>query len=109
MALEFLGKLHPVVVHFPIVLVLFAALMELLLVRRASPGWRDARTFVLQCGAGRVFHSPLGHDVRALAVPAVGALFRRGCAWAAGLDPAAGPTSTTEKTIEPNVGKDQIQ
>lgn len=43
--------------------------------------------FVLQYGKGRVFHSPLGHDPKAFAPPAVGALFRRGTAWAAGLDP----------------------
>jgi type 1 glutamine amidotransferase len=41
--------------------------------------------FVLDYGKGRVFHSPLGHDVKAFAAPQVGELFRRGCAWAAGL------------------------
>lgn len=39
---------------------------------------------VLEVGRGRVFHSPLGHDARALEPAAVGALFRRGAAWAAG-------------------------
>ncbi len=43
--------------------------------------------FVLAYGAGRVFHSPLGHDAPSLSNPAVSELFRRGCAWAAGLDP----------------------
>jgi len=43
--------------------------------------------FVLRYGKGRVFHSPLGHDVQAFS-PAVCELFRRGCAWAAGLSPA---------------------
>jgi type 1 glutamine amidotransferase len=42
--------------------------------------------FVLQFGQGRVFHCPLGHDVAAFSVPEVGQLFRRGCAWAAGLE-----------------------
>ena len=42
--------------------------------------------FVLTYGTGRVFHSPLGHDVRAFG-PAVLALFRRGTAWAARLEP----------------------
>jgi hypothetical protein len=43
---------------------------------------------VLQAGEGRVFHSVLGHDGRAYTHhPAVGELMRRGCAWAAGLDP----------------------
>jgi type 1 glutamine amidotransferase len=43
--------------------------------------------FVLSVGRGRVFHSPLGHDVQALASAAVGELFRRGTAWAAGKPP----------------------
>ena len=33
---------------------------------------------------GRVFNTPLGHDVQALQVPQVGELIRRGTAWAAG-------------------------
>jgi uncharacterized protein len=39
-------------------------------------------------GKGRVFQCVLGHDVNAMKTPEVGALFRRGCAWAAGLDPS---------------------
>jgi len=46
--------------------------------------------FVLQYGKGRVFLSPLGHDVQAFDAPSVGELFRRGTAWAAGLTPVAG-------------------
>lgn len=42
--------------------------------------------FVLTYGKGRVFHSVLGHDVKAFG-DEVGELFRRGCAWAAGLAP----------------------
>ncbi len=42
--------------------------------------------FVLPFGKGRVFHSVLGHDARAYN-EAVGALMRRGCAWAAGIEP----------------------
>jgi type 1 glutamine amidotransferase len=38
----------------------------------------------LQYGKGRVFNTPLGHDVKALQVPEVGELIRRGTAWAAG-------------------------
>ena len=44
--------------------------------------------FVHQVGRGRVFHSPLGHDVKAFG-PATLELFRRGVAWAAGLPPVA--------------------
>jgi type 1 glutamine amidotransferase len=42
--------------------------------------------FVLNVGKGRVFHSPLGHDVKAFN-PAALELFRRGTAWAAGKPP----------------------
>jgi len=51
--------------------------------------------FVLTCGKGRVFHSVLGHDVKALANPPVGELFRRATAWAAGLPPAPGEQQVT--------------
>lgn len=44
--------------------------------------------FVLEYGRGRVFHTVLGHDAQAYTNnPAVGELMRRGCAWAAGLNP----------------------
>ncbi|HVV70704.1 MAG TPA: ThuA domain-containing protein, partial [Verrucomicrobiae bacterium] len=42
--------------------------------------------FVSTEGKGRTFHCTLGHDTKALSVPAVQELFRRGCAWSAGLD-----------------------
>jgi type 1 glutamine amidotransferase len=42
--------------------------------------------FVSSYGRGRTFQSVLGHDVQALSGPAVQELFRRGCAWAAGLE-----------------------
>ncbi|MCX8109616.1 MAG: ThuA domain-containing protein, partial [Verrucomicrobiae bacterium] len=41
--------------------------------------------FVFNYGQGRVFHSPLGHDAKAFEAAGVSELFRRGCAWAAGL------------------------
>lgn len=43
--------------------------------------------FVLAPGKGRTFHCVLGHDVKAFGSAAVGQLFCRGTAWAAGLDP----------------------
>ena len=43
--------------------------------------------FITHYGQGRTFHTVLGHDTKALTVPAVQELFRRGCAWAAGLSP----------------------
>ena len=48
-----------------------------------------AMGFVLQYGKGRVFHCPLGHDVKAFEAPGVCELFRRGTAWAANLPPVA--------------------
>lgn len=50
--------------------------------------------FVTHYGNGRTFHCVLGHDVKALSVPAVQELYRRGCAWAAGLAPTATAPST---------------
>lgn len=38
-------------------------------------------------GKGRVFNTPLGHDVRAIQIPEVAELIRRGCVWAAGREP----------------------
>jgi uncharacterized protein len=44
--------------------------------------------FVLKFGKGRVFHSPLGHDVKAFDAPGVQELFTRAAAWAGKLAPA---------------------
>ena len=55
--------------------------------------------FVSHYGKGRTFHCVLGHDAKALSVPAVQELYRRGCAWAAGL--AAG-SRTVRPTNEPS-------
>ena len=43
--------------------------------------------FVFTYGKGRVFHTPLGHDVRAIEMPGVVTLMQRGCLWAAGREP----------------------
>ena len=47
--------------------------------------------FTSHYGQGRTFHCPLGHDAKALSVPGVQELYRRGCAWAAGLAPVCPP------------------
>jgi len=47
--------------------------------------------FTAQYGKGRTFHCILGHDVKALQPAGVQELYRRGCAWAAGLSPVATP------------------
>jgi type 1 glutamine amidotransferase len=49
--------------------------------------------FVSHYGKGRTFHCILGHDTKALSVAAVQELYRRGCAWAAGLTPVNGTIS----------------
>jgi type 1 glutamine amidotransferase len=49
--------------------------------------------FVSHYGKGRTFHCVFGHDAKALSVPAVQELYRRGCAWAAGLPPVVKPNA----------------
>ena len=49
--------------------------------------------FVSRYGKGRTFHCVLGHDAKCLSVPPVQELYRRGCAWAAGLEPVAPPSA----------------
>ena len=59
--------------------------IEVLATARSKVDKKDyPMAFVFQCGKGRVFHCVLGHDVKALSFDAVGELFRRGTAWAAG-------------------------
>ena len=43
--------------------------------------------FAYASGKGRGFQCLLGHDVKAMQMPGVGELYRRGTAWAAGLPP----------------------
>lgn len=40
--------------------------------------------FTVNYGKGRVFHTPLGHDVQSVKMPDVAELIRRGLVWAAG-------------------------
>lgn len=59
---------------------------------RSSVDGRDyPMAFVLNHGKGRVFHSVLGHDLKAITIPGVAGLYRRGTAWAAGLQPVSEP------------------
>ncbi|HUU12006.1 MAG TPA: ThuA domain-containing protein, partial [Phycisphaerae bacterium] len=61
--------------------------IEVLATARSKVDGKDyPMAFVLTCDKGRVFHSVLGHDVRALGKP-VAELYRRATAWAAGLAP----------------------
>jgi HEAT repeat protein/type 1 glutamine amidotransferase len=62
--------------------------VEVLATARSKVDGKDYPiAFVLSYGKGRVFHTPLGHDVKAVENPGAADLFRRGCAWAAGLPP----------------------
>lgn len=56
--------------------------------RSKLTGREHPMALVHRVGAGRVFHTPLGHDARAIRVPGTAGLIRRGAEWAAGLDPA---------------------
>ncbi|HEX2972133.1 MAG TPA: ThuA domain-containing protein [Tepidisphaeraceae bacterium] len=60
--------------------------IHVLAVARSKVDQKDyPMAFVLEYGKGRVFHTVLGHDVKALTPPAVQDLFRRGCEWIARL------------------------
>lgn len=62
--------------------------VDLLAVARSKVTGRDhPMAFAFCYGEGRVFHTPLGHDVKALRMPGVGELLRRGTLWAAGREP----------------------
>ena len=62
--------------------------VDLLAVARSKVTGRDhPMAFAFTFGKGRVFHTPLGHDAKAIRVPGTAQLLRRGCAWAAGRQP----------------------
>jgi uncharacterized protein len=62
--------------------------IEVLAVARSNITNQDhPMAFVLTHGKGRVFHTTLGHDVKAFTMPGTSELIRRGAAWAAGIDP----------------------
>jgi type 1 glutamine amidotransferase len=62
--------------------------IEILATARSNVTKKDhPMAFVLTYGKGRVFHTPLGHDVKALTMPGVAELIRRGTVWTAGQPP----------------------
>lgn len=64
--------------------------VELLATARSKITRRDhPMGFVHRYGQGRVFLTPLGHDVKALRAEGTAELIRRATAWAAGRDPVA--------------------
>lgn len=63
--------------------------VEVLATARSKVTGRDhPMAFAFQVGEGRVFHTPLGHDAKAIEMPGTAELIRRGCQWAAGRTPA---------------------
>jgi len=59
--LAWLGKFHPLLVHFPVALLTMAAFAELLLIRRPQEMFRHAVRFCVWAGAiGAVASAPLG-------------------------------------------------
>jgi type 1 glutamine amidotransferase len=61
--------------------------VDVLAVARSKVTGRDhPMAFAFESGKGRVFHTPLGHDVKALQMPGTADLIRRGCLWAAGME-----------------------
>jgi len=55
--------------------------------RSRVTGQDHPMAFCCEYGKGRVFHTTLGHDARAIRVPGTAELIRRGSAWAAGREP----------------------
>jgi len=63
--------------------------VDMLATSRSKVDGKDyPMAFVFNYGRGRVFHSALGHDIKAIRNQGAAELFRRGCAWAAGMSPA---------------------
>jgi len=103
------GKAHPVtkgMKDFETVDELYTCLagdrkVELLATAKSKvDGKLYPMAFVFNYGKGRVFHSPLGHDVQAFANAPVAELFRRGTAWAGRLEPVAGNKETIKERGE---------
>ena len=62
--------------------------VEMLATVRSKVTHKDEpMAFVFPYGKGRVFHSPLGHDVKAFEMPGVATLLQCACLWAAGQQP----------------------
>jgi type 1 glutamine amidotransferase len=99
---EIRAKEHPVtrgLEGFEVVDELYTCLagdrpIDLLATARSKVDGKDyPMAFSFDYGKGHVFHSPLGHDTVALENAAVGELFRRACAWLAGLPPVPAATA----------------
>lgn len=66
--------------------------IEVLATARSKVDGKDhPMAFVFPLGKGRVFHTTLGHDERAIRNPGTAELIRRGCAWAGKQAPVPSP------------------
>jgi hypothetical protein len=65
--MSLVGKLHPLLVHFPIALVLVAAGAELAAMRTLRAGWRAIAVFNLQAGAAMAVATVIAGWVLAVA------------------------------------------
>ncbi len=71
--------------------------------RSIVDGKQYPMAFVHQAGKGRVFHTVLGHDVRAISTPGVVKMLRQACVWVAGDGRSAAGSAvrkTTSSTVE---------
>lgn len=72
--------------------------VDMLATARSKVDGKDyPMAFAFDYGKGRVFHSALGHDVKSISNPGAAELFRRGCAWAAGMSPVPESQSKSSK------------
>src|SRR3954465_3796852 len=53
--MSFIGKIHPLLVHFPIALVLAAAAAELVVIATLRQGWRTVAVANIHAGAAMAF------------------------------------------------------
>jgi type 1 glutamine amidotransferase len=80
--------------------------IELLATARSKITWRDhPMGFVHHYGTGRVFLTPLGHDVKALRAAGTAELIRRATAWTAGREPVALHASARPLGVDPQSGE----
>jgi type 1 glutamine amidotransferase len=63
--------------------------VDLLATARSTITGKDhPMAFALHCGRGRVFHTALGHDAKAIQTSGTAELLHRGCLWVAARDPS---------------------
>src|SRR5690554_2050995 len=56
---QLLGRLHPLIVHFPLTLIIFAALLEVFSIRNFHSKWRNTISIMLLVGCASALLSSL--------------------------------------------------